>query len=183
MQYAFYFDPSRCLQCFACEVACKSEHDLAPRVDEKPGSVGPRWRQVMTIQDSASLDTPEEHVSMACMHCGSPNCLSACPTRAIYRDLEFGVVLVDRKRCIGCRYCSWACEFGAPQFGRDGLMQKCDLCIDRLKQGEQPACVATCCGGAIKAGQIEDLEAEMRERAAARLVAAAKPRLTMIAGH
>ena len=183
MQYAFYFDPSRCIQCFACEVACKAEHNLAPYVDEKPGSVGPRWRQVMTVQDLASEDAPQEHVSMACMHCGSPTCLAACPTHAIYREPQFGIVLVDQKRCIGCRYCSWSCEFGAPQFGRDGLMQKCDLCIERLKAGEEPACVASCCGGAIKAGPIDELEAVIRQRVAGRLVAAARPQLIMVAGH
>jgi Fe-S-cluster-containing dehydrogenase component len=79
-------------------------------------------------------------------------------------------VLVDRSKCIGCRYCSWACEFGAPQFDIDGLMRKCDLCIDRLRAGEKPACVESCCGGALTFGPVEQVEGNVRARAAARML-------------
>lgn len=51
MQYAFRFDSSRCTQCFACEVACKSAHDLRPHVQEVPGGSGPRYRSVVTLLD------------------------------------------------------------------------------------------------------------------------------------
>ena len=180
MQYAFYFDPSRCAQCFACEVACKAIHDLRPHVQEAPGSTGPRYRQVMTVADPANADVPLEYVSMSCMHCGSPTCIAGCPTGAIYREKKFGVVLVNRDRCIGCRYCSWACEFGAPQFDVDGLMQKCDSCIDRLTAGEKPACVEACCGSAILAGPIEEIQTQVRSRAAGRIVSAARPHLFML---
>ena len=179
MQYAFYFDPSRCMQCFACEVACKAEHDLRPRVEEKPGARGPRFRQVTTVEHLAASDLPVEYVSLACMHCGAAPCLAACPTNAIHRDSEFGVVLVDSTRCIGCRYCSWACPFGAPQFDRDGLMQKCDLCINRLRRDELPACVEACCGGALQAGPVEELQTKVRGRAAGQIVSAARPSLVM----
>ncbi len=183
MQYAFFFDADRCAQCFACEVACKSIHDLRPRVQEAPGSIGPRYRQVITVTDPENTESPLQYISLACMHCGSPTCLAACPTGAIYREKEFGVVLVNRDRCIGCRYCSWACEFGAPQFDTDGLMQKCDLCIDRLKIGEKPACVDACCGGAIQAGPIEEIEKAVRSRAAGRIVSAGRPHLVISGPH
>ena len=184
MQYAFYFDPSRCMQCFTCQVACKAEHHLRPRAEEKPGTKGPQYREVMAIEDlTAKREASLEYVSMACMHCGSAPCLAACPTGAIYRDPEYGVVLVNRDLCIGCRYCSWACPFGAPQFGGDGLMQKCDLCIDRLRNGQQPACVEYCCGGAIKAGPVEQMESEVRSKAAGRIVSAARPRLVITLGR
>jgi len=145
MTYALRLDLDRCVGCMACAVACMDQNDL------EVGGEPTAWRQVFTVESGAFPEARVRYVSMACMHCGSPNCLSACPTRAIYRDLEFGVVLVERKRCIGCRYCSWACEFGAPQFGRDGLMQKCDLCIDSVDFAiAVPHCVASCPTEAIR---------------------------------
>lgn len=170
MQYAFHFNVDRCAQCFACEVACKSIHRLRPSVQEEPGSSGPRYRQVISLLDERPDHFPIQYVSMACMHCGEPACALVCPAKAIHRDATFGAVLVDRSRCIGCRYCSWACEFGAPQFDRDGLMQKCDLCIDRLREGKQPACVESCCGGALTVGPIDELEKGVRYAAARKLV-------------
>lgn len=180
MQYAFHFDVTRCAQCFACEVACKSAHGLCPDAQAKPGSTGPRYRQVITTYDEQSATAPIQYVSLACMHCGAAACLSVCPAKAIHRDPEFGAVLVDRDRCIGCRYCSWACEFGAPQFGEDGLMQKCDLCIDRLRAGEQPACVENCCGGALTVGPVDDLEGAVRGRVARRLMGESRPNLLFV---
>ena len=172
MQHAFHFDADRCAQCFACEVACKSSHDLRPHSQEEPGSEGPRYRSVITVQRANETENsrcPIQYVSMACMHCGHADCMEACPAKAIYRDPEFGAVLVDRSKCIGCRYCSWACEFGAPQFDIDGLMQKCDMCIDRLREGEKPSCVVNCCGGAITLEPVIQGEQNVRAKAAQRL--------------
>lgn len=171
MQHAFHFNVDRCAECFACEVACKAAHDLRPHVQEQPGASGPRFRQVIALERENGTD-PIQYVSMACMHCGDAACMSVCPARAISRDPEFGAVLVDRTKCIGCRYCSWACEFGAPQFDRDGLMQKCDMCIDRLREDKKPACVETCCGGAITLAGVDEVETAVRTSAASRLSAA-----------
>lgn len=171
MQHAFHFDVGRCAQCFACEVACKAEHGSRPHVQEEPGSCGPRFRQVVELK-SEEGSTPIQYVSMACMHCGDAACMTVCPAHAIYRDPEFGAVLVNHDRCLGCRYCSWACEFGAPQFDRDGLMAKCDMCIDRLHKGLEPACVESCCGGAITLEPVESTRNTVRENAAKRMSAA-----------
>lgn len=170
MQYAFHFNVDRCAECFAYEVACKSAHDLAPHVQERPGAKGPRYRQVVELKDEHAAGCPIQYVSMACMHCGSADCMAVCPAKAIYRDPKFGAVLVDHDRCIGCRYCSWACEFGAPQFGEDGRMQKCDMCIDRLREGLQPACVENCCGGAITFGPVLDNPGDARANAARKML-------------
>jgi Fe-S-cluster-containing dehydrogenase component len=91
------------------------------------------------------------------MHCGKPNCVDACPTQAITKRAEDGIVLVDQDECIGCDACAEACPFGAPQFGHDGIVQKCDLCVDRLAEGKQPACVGTCPGEALHFGTLEAL--------------------------
>ena len=99
MQYAFHFNVERCAQCFACEVACKSAHNSRPRVQEEPGTCGPRFRQVVELKSEDSA-TPVQYVSMACMHCGDAACMAVCPARAIYRDPQFGAVLVDHSKCL-----------------------------------------------------------------------------------
>jgi formate dehydrogenase iron-sulfur subunit len=69
---------------------------------------------------------------------------------------EDGVVVYDAARCIGCRYCMYACPFGVPNFEWEqslALIVKCDLCVNRVAGGEQPACAATCPTDAIKFGE------------------------------
>ena len=79
-----------------------------------------------------------------------------CPVNAISKRSEDGIVVVDRTKCIGCRACGKACPYHAPQFGTDGHMQKCDLCLDRISAGKQPACT-TCPAGALTFGTMEEL--------------------------
>ena len=97
------------------------------------------------------------NLSISCLHCAKPACLEVCPVDAISKRAEDGIVVVDRAVCIGCRSCARACPYGAPQFGRDGTMQKCNLCLGRITRGEVPACVATCPGEALDFGPIEKL--------------------------
>jgi len=79
-------------------------------------------------------------------------------------------VVADTEKCIGCRYCQYACPFSIPKFEWDnalGVMRKCTGCLDRLTQGKQPACVAGCPSGALKVGT----RAELLESAHARIAA------------
>jgi len=139
----FRVDLSACTGCKACQIACQDRHDLAPDV---------RWRRVAEVAGGGwvrrgSLWIDESHayfVSVACLHCERPICAEVCPTRAI-RKGEDGIVTIDADRCMGCRYCAWACPYGAPQFdAAAGVMTKCDLCRDLLEAGRDPACVAAC---------------------------------------
>jgi anaerobic dimethyl sulfoxide reductase subunit B (iron-sulfur subunit) len=139
----FTVDMRSCTGCKACQVACQDKHELAPEV---------RWRKVVTVEGGEwelcyglFVDrTCTYFVSLACMHCARPICVEACPTKAMAKG-EDGIVAVDPDRCIGCRYCEWACPYRAPQFDEArGVMTKCDLCRDRLAEGRDPACVAAC---------------------------------------
>jgi len=114
---------------------------------------------------------------MSCMHCANPACEKVCPTGAIRKRAEDGVVLVDQSRCIGCRYCASACPFGAPQFEPGGTMIKCDMCPDRLAEGKQPACAATCPTGALHFGTLDELAELSAGKAAQRLAATTEPSL------
>jgi anaerobic dimethyl sulfoxide reductase subunit B len=157
-QYAFFFDSSSCSGCKACQVACKDKHDLP---------VGVLWRRVYEISGGDWLQVGEAwltdvfayNLSISCNHCQSPICAEVCPVRAITRRPD-GIVLIDDQRCIGCKYCSWACPYGAPQVDVDsGRMTKCTFCYDNLEVGLPPACVAACPMRCLDFGNLADLEA------------------------
>ena len=171
MQVAFFLDLSRCVACYSCVLACKSWHGLEPGAG--PGDRGVEYRQVSTIECGDGPHIEIVHASLSCMHCEEPACLAVCPGGAISKRLEDGIVLVDRTRCTGCHACADACPFGVPQFDADGVMAKCDYCLDRIERGLEPACTATCPTGAIRAGSLDGLQAEYPN--AHRLISPGKP--------
>jgi Fe-S-cluster-containing dehydrogenase component len=126
------FNKKNCMGCHACEVACKQEHGLG---------VGPRL--VRVIEKSADF------IPIYCHHCAKAPCKEACPVEAILRN-EQGIVLIDKDLCIGCRECIEACPFGAMQFEDNyEVAVKCDLCVERLADSKQPACMGVCPTGCI----------------------------------
>jgi DMSO reductase iron-sulfur subunit len=148
MRASFVFDANRCTGCQACELACVIENALEPDAD---------WRRVHTFNERRLPDVPLFHLSLACNHCAEPACLEACPALAYSRDAKSGAVLIDQERCIGCRYCSWACPYDAPRFDSDrGVMTKCTFCNDRLLDGRQPACAELCPTGALRVEQLPE---------------------------
>ena len=144
-QYGFLYDASRCIQCRTCEVSCQSAHNLPS---------GIKLRRVTETWGGEYPDVTRTFFSSACMHCEKPACAAACPTGAITKRAEDGIVVVDRDRCNGCRECYPACPYGAPQFGEDGIMQKCDFC---LGIGREPACTASCSADALRSGDLAEL--------------------------
>ncbi len=147
-QYGFYFNADRCVRCHACELACKSLHGTEP---------GIYWRKVTESWSGHFPDLRRTFFSMSCMHCAEPACASVCPADAISKRTSDGIVVVDRDLCNGCRECLDACPFDIPQFGADGMMQKCDFCLER-ESG--PACAEFCPSGALSFGPMEKLLAQ-----------------------
>ncbi len=135
-QYGFSFSKDKCIQCYGCEVACKSWRE---------GELGVRWRRVSNIWYGRYPQVKNASVSVSCMHCADPACAKTCPVSAIRKRASDGIVMVDREKCIGCKTCLKSCPFGAPQFGADGKMQKCDMCLSRIDRGKAlPPCAETC---------------------------------------
>ncbi len=151
-QYAIMVDLERCIGCRSCEISCKVENGAAKtrtkviRMDPKAGS-------------------RLSFMSMPCMHCEKPACRQACPTGAIFKRPEDGIVLIDEGKCIGCRYCSWACPYGAMGFDAERkVADKCTYCAHRLVRGESPACVSKCPGHALSFGKVEALNIQARSQ-------------------
>lgn len=165
-QLGFHVDQAYCTGCKACQIACKDKNDLP---------VGISWRRVVeytgggwTTDPKAGTFTPNVftyYTSVSCNHCEDPICVKVCPTTAMSKG-EDGIVSVDPEKCVGCRYCEWACPYSAPQYDADaGVMSKCDFCADYLAEGKDPACVAACPSRALTFGEIDELRATHGDRA------------------
>jgi Fe-S-cluster-containing dehydrogenase component len=125
-----------CIGCNACEVACNQEHDFPAGTRciqvsaDTPREIGGKLRQTYTV--------------IHCLQCYYPYCAYVCPVNAIIQR-EDGLVTVDEQVCVGCTACNYLCPLGVMQFNNEiRVAVKCDMCIDRLDKGLQPACVAAC---------------------------------------
>ncbi|MEA4901581.1 4Fe-4S dicluster domain-containing protein [Desulfitobacterium sp.] len=155
-QKTLYVDTRRCMNCRACETACKLENGVP---------AGPRWTMVTEVEVTQDGVDKTMFLPMPCLHCGDPACLKACPTGAISKRTVDGIVLVDKEKCIGCRQCLWACQFGVPQFGPDNKMEKCTLCVHRFDDGlTETACQKACQAEAIMVGTVDEISKAIRER-------------------
>jgi carbon-monoxide dehydrogenase iron sulfur subunit len=159
----------RCLGCKSCEIACAVAHSCAGelmaliRSGEKPKS-----RVIVEAYG-------QKAVPIHCNHCEEAVCVLVCPTGAVYRKSKADPVLVDGARCIGCRMCVQACPFGVIAMNPEGKgVLKCDLCVERLNQGKEPACVVSCPTKALVFGDEKKAGRAKRQRAAAQMAEAAE---------
>ena len=134
MSYRLKFDPDKCVGCYACHIACLDAHHDVEDVDAKS------HRTVKKV-------VKNHYREKQCIHCG--RCIKACPAQAIYKDPKTGFVLTDKEKCIGCHACEKVCPKDVIHFDKDGKMEKCDGCIERIREGREPACVRVCFPGAI----------------------------------
>ncbi|MCF3118277.1 nitrate reductase subunit beta [Streptomyces arenae] len=82
-----------------------------------------------------------------CEHCLNPSCVAVCPSGALYKRMEDGIVLVDQDRCRGWRMCVSGCPYKKVYFNhRTGKAEKCTLCYPRIEAGQPTVCSETCVG-------------------------------------
>jgi nitrate reductase / nitrite oxidoreductase, beta subunit len=82
-----------------------------------------------------------------CNHCLNPSCVAACPSGAIYKRSEDGVVLVNENKCRAWRMCVAACPYKKVYYNwATGKSEKCILCFPRMETGQSPACAHSCVG-------------------------------------
>jgi DMSO reductase anchor subunit/ferredoxin len=83
--------------------------------------------------------------------------MKGCPTSAYTREAFTSAIILDEKKCIGCRYCQWNCPYDAPKFDTaNKIIAKCNLCYSGLIEGRQPACTSACPTGALSFGQLSE---------------------------
>jgi Fe-S-cluster-containing dehydrogenase component len=152
-RYAMAMDTRRCVGCQACVLACKAENRL-------PENGFRDW-----IVNEASGKFPNltmEIRSERCHHCENPPCVTACPTGASHVNVG-GTVLVEHRKCTGCKACMAACPYDARFIHPDGYADKCTFCLHRVENGELPACVEICPTEALTFGDLADPESEIAQ--------------------
>lgn len=174
MQLALVIDLNVCVGCHACVTSCKEWNTsgiAGPLFDDRPYDENPSgtfFNRVQTYEIGTFPNTETLHFPKSCLHCEEPPCVPVCPTGASYKRTEDGIVLVDYNKCIGCKYCSWACPYGAREFDEyQKVMKKCTLCVDRIydqnlpPDERKPACVMSCPTNARLFGDIHDPTSEV----------------------
>ena len=163
MQQAIFIDREKCFGCYSCIVACKLEHNLPPH-PVRPPNEDPKGPELIRIVEvGPQIHDDEVHYyfqPILCLHCLEAPCIEACPTSAIYRDIETGIILVKQDECNGCKFCLEVCPYEAPQL-YEGKLHLCDLCIHRLgerrREGRYTACEAACQARAIHVGTTDEI--------------------------
>lgn len=172
-QYAFEVDLDSCSGCKACVTACHRMNGLEE---------GESWRRVGALHGTTSCGTAPylQTVTHACHHCVDPACMAGCPVDAYEKDPDTGIVRHLDDQCIGCQYCVFTCPYEVPRLSADkGIVRKCDMCSERLAEGEAPACVQGCPHGAIAITVVSAEGARERAAAGEALPAAPDPRVSV----
>jgi formate dehydrogenase iron-sulfur subunit len=186
----FFTDPTVCIGCKACEVACKEwNHVPAEKAvwtglsyDNTQALGASTWRHVLFLEQDkrrgpqvagtlgSNGDDPFRWVFLSdvCKHCEVSGCLESCPTGAIVRT-ETQAVFVQNDVCNGCGYCVVSCPFGVidrrdQELPDKGGAFKCTFCYDRQISGLVPACAKACPTESIRFGPLKDLRVEAKER-------------------
>jgi carbon-monoxide dehydrogenase iron sulfur subunit len=133
-----YVNEKWCLGCHLCEYYCAfaatNKPDIAIALKGK--KINPRIR----IEENDNIS-----FAVSCRHCDEPLCVKSCITGALARI--DGVIAINNDKCIGCYTCILSCPYGAITISEDGVIQKCELCINTHE--ETPQCVKGCPNGAI----------------------------------
>ena len=164
MRMVFDLDMEKCVACGACAIACMDQNDIDTAHGQAP------FRRVGIMNPLPNQeDRRLTFLSLGCMHCADAPCIKACPVGCLYKN-EMNLTVFDNTRCIGCHSCAMACPFGAPTYGEDGKMRKCDGCAERQKYGLIPACVRVCPTGALTCRAEDEYEHATQERSLRRIM-------------
>jgi Fe-S-cluster-containing dehydrogenase component len=182
VRWGFLVDTYKCVGCGFCVTACKVENDIPMEANVtrtwveryvllKDGRVladspkGARDGFTTGKIDRAAEGfekVPDEEIASAffvpklCNQCEKPPCVQVCPVGATYQT-DDGVVLVDRKWCIGCGYCIMGCPYGVRFFHpTEHVADKCTFCYHRITQGMGTACTEACPFDARQIGNLRD---------------------------
>ncbi len=151
VRWGMLIDTTQCdPNCNECVSACSKENGW-------PAAKSPTDVQWIRKVELKQISTGRQiSLPAMCQHCTTPPCVDVCPTQASFKRAD-GIVLVDKHRCIGCRYCMMACPYKARSFVHEpvlnhdsemprgkGTVESCTFCVHRVDRGEQPACAEAC---------------------------------------
>jgi tetrathionate reductase subunit B len=174
--YGIAIDIEKCIGCGSCAKSCKSENDVP-----KEPFFFRNWVEQYTVKNDGTVDivspnggidgfvqrVPDEDIFKSffvpkmCNHCAKSPCEQVCPVGATFLSPE-GIVLIDEKYCIGCRYCVQACPYGCRFIHPvKKVANKCTLCYHRLKKNLAPVCMEVCPTGARMYGNLRDKEGDL----------------------
>ncbi|MBP1707527.1 MAG: bthL, partial [Chloroflexi bacterium] len=158
---AFVIDVTKCSGCYSCQLVCKDEHcgnDWTPYAKPQP-EVGQFWGKLNEYVRGTVPQVKMAYVFRPCQHCDNASCIPACPLPDVIYRRDDGLVIIDPKKCSGCRKCVAACPYGAIYFNESlKIAQKCTGCAHLLDRGwQEPRCVDVCAHGALKFGEESDL--------------------------
>ena len=165
-KFVMVIDLAKCKNARKCVESCQKGHHL-PQSQE--------FMKVYLLQDSDK--SAPYWFPKPCFHCDNPLCVSVCPVGATYKRTD-GIVLIDRDRCIGCKFCMTGCPYSTRVFawkhykefeedkepyspeasspGKEGTVSKCDFCPDLIRIGKLPYCAQSCPMGVIYFGDIDE---------------------------
>lgn len=167
MKKTIIIDVSRCVGCHSCAIACAVEHSATKTLVSAIAET-PRQKPRVHLEYMDGRTVP-----MRCQHCDDAPCITVCPSGALQRAGEGEPVTTDPERCIGCMMCIQACPFGMITLSTDSKsILKCDLCVERLQQGQEPACVNACPTKALTFGAVDESSRTKRRKTAEKLLAA-----------
>jgi polysulfide reductase chain B len=156
-QLSILVDLDRCIGCKTCIVACRNHHDLVDHEKAMPGFMS-HYLRVETELTGAYPDLKEDYWVVMCQHCKKPPCVNACESGAIQKDVQTGIVFIDKNKCTGAKKCIEKCPYDVIQFDATGnFAHKCNLCYDRVVHGQEPVCVEVCLAEALSFGEREIL--------------------------
>lgn len=161
MSKSLLVDTTVCTACRGCQVACKQWHDLPAEQTKNRGS----YQNPEDLSfDTYKLVRMSEQVIDGqiqwlffpdqCRHCVEPPCQETATTpSAIFTDEATGAVLYTANtKGLDVDEIVESCPYNVPRAAKDGTLAKCDMCIDRIQNGLEPACVKTCPTGAMTFG-------------------------------
>lgn len=156
-KYYVSHNVDKCIGCRACEAHCSVQNDTSGDIN---------FCKIMTVGPQVTKGVPKyEFIYMSCFHCEKAWCIDACPTDAMQRRSKDGIVFVKESKCVGCKACITACPWGVPQWnGKTGKVGKCNLCMDRIDEGLEPACVSKCVTDALTFTTPDKASAEKRQQ-------------------
>lgn len=191
-KFGMAIDLGKCIGCRRCAYACKLENNV-------PDTISPPYIMVFQTQSKTGVSgyfhpakMPGEGTTMMytklrkdkwympvqCNHCDNAPCVKVCPTGASYKAPD-GIVMINYKKCIGCRYCMSACPYQARRFNwwepeipperrnplvpmrEEGVVEKCTFCVHRTRRGRTTRCVEACPNNARTFGNLNDPDSKV----------------------